>query len=87
MPNLHASIKDLRKSKKRAAHNARLKTHIKALTRQFTDLVKEGKKAEAETLRRKLQQIVDKASKVFVLHANNAARRVAKATKTVSKMK
>ena len=43
MPNKHAAIKDLRKSKKRAITNKRLKTHIKSLTQQLMSLVKEGK--------------------------------------------
>lgn len=87
MPNKHAAIKDLRKSKKRAHANGRIKTHLKTLTRQAKDLVKEGKKTEAQDIVRKLQQALAKATKVNVLHRNSASRKLSSATKMVSKLK
>ena len=87
MPNKHAAIKDLRKSKKRANANSRMKTHMKTLTRQLKDLVKEGKKTEAQTVVRTLQQALAKAAKTNVLHRNSASRKLSSATKMVSKLK
>jgi small subunit ribosomal protein S20 len=87
MPNKHAAIKDLRKNKKRAIANGRMKTHLKTLSRQLKDLVKEGKKAEAQEVARKLQQNLDKAAKKNVLHGNNASRKLSGATKMISKLK
>ena len=87
MPNLHASIKDLRKSQKRTERNHRMKTHIKALTRQLTDLAKAGKKAEATEISKKLQQAFAKATKNFVVHKNNAQRHTSKAVKLVANIK
>jgi ribosomal protein S20 len=84
MPNKHAAIKDLRKNERRALRNARLKTHVKALTKQFKDLVKVGKKSEAMAMSSKLQQATDKAAKNHVLHFNKARRMNSAASKMVS---
>ncbi len=87
MPIKQAAIKDLRKNHKRAAKNLRLKTHMKHLTRSLTDLVKDGKAAEAKETLSKLQQILAKAAKTHVLHGNNAQRKIASAFKLVAKAK
>ncbi len=76
MPNKHAAEKDLRKNVKRAAKNNRMKTHVKSLSKQLITLVKEGKKDEAKTLGRKLQQALAKAAKNHVFHPNKAARKI-----------
>ncbi|MBP7134401.1 30S ribosomal protein S20 [Patescibacteria group bacterium] len=86
MPNKHAAIKDLRKNKKRALHNKRMKTHIKSLTQQLVSLVKEGKKSEATTAAQKLQQTLNKASREMIIHRNNASRKTAKAQLMVNKL-
>ncbi len=75
MPNKHASVKDVRKSKRRAARNARLKTHVKAVTKQMNDLLKTGTAVDIKVLSAKLQQVVDKAAKNHLFHPNKAARR------------
>ena len=87
MPNKHASIKDLRKSKKRAITNKRLKTHIKSLTQQLLNLVKEGKKADATGIAQRLQQTLGKATRENIIHRNNAGRKTAKAHSLINKMK
>lgn len=76
MPNKHAAIKDLKKNKRRAAKNARIKTHLKALLHQFQALAKEGNKKEASTLAPKIQQAFAKAARHHVIHANKAARKI-----------
>ena len=76
MPNKHAAIKDLRKSAKHAERNNRLKTHVKALTKQLTGLMKDGKKDEAKELGKKLQQAIAKGAKNSVFHANKASRKI-----------
>lgn len=87
MPNKHAAVKDLRKNRKRAELNARMKTHIKALSSQFKALTKEGKKKEAQDLARKLQQALDKAGKTMVFHKNKASRRVSSVQRSAGAMK
>jgi len=74
MPNKHAAIKDLRKNKRRAAKNSRMKTHTKSLLRQVRLLISQGKKTEALALAPKLQQTLDKAGKTGVVHKNKSAR-------------
>ncbi len=84
MPNKTAAIKDLRKNQKRALKNARMKTHVKALTAQVKLLVKEGKKKELAEVANKLQQVIDKAAKTFVLPKNTASRKVSSLHKLVN---
>lgn len=87
MPNKHAAIKDLRKNKKRAVTNKRLKTHIKSLTQQLLSIAKEGKKAEALTIAQKLQQALGKATRENIIHRNNAARKTSHAHQVLNQMK
>jgi ribosomal protein S20 len=87
MPNKHAAIKDLRKSKKRAITNKRLKTHIKSLTQQLMSLVKEGKKTDATGIAQKLQQALGKATRENIIHRNNASRKTSNTHRMVGKMK
>lgn len=77
MPNKHAAIKDLRKNQKRAAHNARIKTNIKALFKKSKELIAAGKSTEATDVIRAFQKAVDKAAKVGVVHKNLANRKKA----------
>lgn len=85
MPNKHAAIKDLRKNVKRHAHNTKIRTNIKALTKQLTDLSKAGKHEEMKEIVKKLQQAVAKAAKVNVIHRNQSSRRISKAMKLANK--
>lgn len=75
MPNKHAAIKDLRKNKRRAATNLRIKVNVKALYKKGMALLKDGKTKEATELARVFQQAVDKAAKVSVVSRNTAARK------------
>lgn len=87
MPNKHAAIKDLRKNERRAARNARLKMHVKALTKQLKETVKAGKKTEAIEVSRKLQQASDKAAKNHVLHFNKTRRMASASSKMIAAIK
>jgi small subunit ribosomal protein S20 len=87
MPNKHAAIKDLRKSKKRTVANRRMKTHVKSLIHQFENLLKEGKKTEAAALAPKLQQALDKAGKGNVIHPNKASRKLSSVHRALVKAK
>ncbi len=85
MPNKHAAIKDLRKNHRRAARNARLKTHVKALERNWKPLLKEGKPAtEVREAVQKLQQTAAKAAKNRVIHRNKAARLMSRAHRALN---
>ena len=85
MPNKHAAIKDLRKNVRRAARNARLKTHVKHLLRKTEDLLKEGKATEAKVAATTFQQIADKAAKNRVISKSLANRKKGKLMKALAK--
>lgn len=76
MPNKHAAVKDLRKNKRRAARNLRMKTHVKTLTKKINELLKAGNAAEAKALFPKAQQAIAKADKKNLLHTNKASRNI-----------
>jgi small subunit ribosomal protein S20 len=81
MPNKHASVKDLRKTKRREAQNLRLKTHARALLRKANDLIKEGSAADVKAAIIAFQKIADKAAKNHVINRNAANRRKSKLMK------
>ena len=84
MPNKHAAVKDLRKNERRALRNARLKTHVKSLSKQLKEVVKAGNKTEAIEVSRKLQQAAAKAAKNHVLHFNKTRRMTSAAHKLIA---
>ena len=84
MPNKHAAIKDLRKNKKRAARNSKMKTHLKALDRHWKAFLKEGKLDEAKVVMTNLQKALGKAAKNAVIHKNKASRRVSSMHRAIS---
>ena len=84
MPNKHAAIKDLRKNARRAARNARLKTHVKHLLRKTTDLVKAGSTQEAKVAAVDFQKIADKAVKNRVMTKSLANRKKSAVMKAVA---
>jgi len=88
MPILHASIKDLRKSKKRTKHNQRIKNNLRILTKKLQVLItQEGKRNEALELARKLQQALAKAAKVQAIKPNKASRKISTVYKQINKTK
>lgn len=87
MPTKHAAIKDLRKSRKRAARNLRLKTHTKQLLKKAQTLLKEGKVAEAKAVAHAFQQIADKAAKQRVMTRNAINRKKATLMRAIAKAK
>ncbi len=84
MPNKQAAIKDLRKNKRHAAINHRIKTNVKALFKKGIAIVKDGKKAEAIEAARLFQQAVDKAAKHHVISKNASRHKKAALMKSVN---
>ena len=84
MPNKHAAIKDLRKNARRAARNARLKTHVKHLLRKTTDTLKEGSPQEAKAAAIAFQKIADKAVKNRVISKSLANRKKSSVMKALA---
>ena len=75
MPNKPSAEKELRKSKKRAAHNLRLKTHVRTLFKKCVDMINAGKLDEAKKLAIQFQKAVDKAAKISVVSENRSRRK------------
>lgn len=87
MPNKHAAIKDLRKNKKRSAHNSRVKTHVRFLLKKGSDLVAGGNAKEAQEAIKALQKAIDKAAKLGIIDPNKAARKKSTLMKALSAKK
>lgn len=87
MPNLQNAKKALRQSEKREKLNRGYKNRVKKLTREFSDLTKEGKMDEAKKLLPSLYKAIDKATKKNVLHKNTASRRKSSLARAVAPKK
>lgn len=77
MPNKQAAIKDLRKNRRQATRNARLKIHVKTLYKKGLGITKDAPKEDVSKAVSAFQQAVDKASKRGVLSKNAASRKKA----------
>jgi small subunit ribosomal protein S20 len=86
MPNKHAAIKDLRKNKRRAVRNARVRTNVKALLKKSRELAASGS-ADLKASALKLQQAIDKAVKSGVIHRNAGNRKKAAIMKKLNAKK
>lgn len=78
-------MKELRKTKKRTVHNARIKTNIRALVSKSKQLITKGDLVEAKKAISALQIAVDKAAKVNVISKNSASRKKSRIMKMLSK--
>lgn len=85
MPTKHAAIKDLRKNRKRAVHNARIRSHVRFLLKKNQELISSGDISGARQAASALQQALDKAAKVGVLSRNKADRKKSKFMKSATK--
>ncbi|MDQ7815374.1 MAG: 30S ribosomal protein S20 [Patescibacteria group bacterium] len=85
MPNKQASIKHLRQTKKRQAHNDKLKSYIKFLTNASKKALDAKNFEEAKTHIAHFQQIMDKAVKVGIVKKNKASRKKSTLMKSLAK--
>ncbi len=85
MPNLKASIKDLRKSGRRNENNLRTKRRYKAAVKEFkTNLEKNDLEASKKSLS-KTYKLLDKAAKTKLLKKQTASRKKSRLTKILNK--
>lgn len=77
MANKKSALKELRKTKKRTAHNNSMKTHFKHLFRECTDLIQAGETNKAKEKAIEFQQIADKAAKRHIISKNRVNRKKA----------
>jgi len=85
MPNKVNAEKALRQTKTRTERNLKVKKQIKWVEKQIAKALADKKKDEALKLTKDLQQIVDKAIKNHVLHANTGNRKKSRTVKRIQK--
>lgn len=84
MPIKKASIKDLRKTKKRTARNTGVKRQVEYLVKNLEELISEKKTAELKAALTATIKKIDKAGKTGVLHKNTASRMKSRLTRRVN---
>jgi len=87
MPVKPAAFKDLRKSKKRAELNKKIKSDIQALTRKVRKAVSAQDADKAIDWLKQLIKKIDKAAQKKVVKKNTAARNKSRLTRTVNALK
>ena len=85
MPRLNASIKDVRKTKKRTLRNITVRTQVKRAVKAAVKAIENKKDAAA--LISKACSAIDKAVKNGVFHKNTGARKKSKLVKKLNKSK
>ncbi len=74
MPNLQASIKDLKQTKKRSVFNGRIRRRMKESVKSFNDAIKAGDSKSAEERLPRAQKMLDKAAKNGIIKKGTASR-------------
>ncbi len=87
MPLIKSAIKRARQSTVRHTRLTPFKTKMKTMIKKITDLVKEGKKTEAQAVLAEAYKAIDTAAKKGVVHRNTADRRKALVARMVSTKK
>ena len=85
MPNKPSAIKELRKTKKRTAHNARIKMNVKALHKKCLELLAAGKLDEAKKAAALYQKAIDKAALHMVVSKNRSNRKKSALMRAINK--
>ncbi len=85
MPNLKASIKDLRKSKKREAENLRMKRRYKTAIKELKTNLEKGDLENSEKSLSKSYKLLDKAAKTKLLKKETVSRKKSRLTKLFNK--
>ena len=75
MANLKSSIKRIRSSRRRAAHNQIVRSTARTYVKKARRLIAEGNLDQAQVVVTQAMSALDKAAQKGVIHRNNAARR------------
>ena len=86
MPNLKASIKDLRQTKRRTLYNDRLRKRVKKSIKNFQELVKSEKRDAASKSLKQTYKVLDKAAKKNIISKGNASRRKSRLASQLNKL-
>jgi small subunit ribosomal protein S20 len=81
MANIASQEKRIHRAERERMENRRRTSQVKTWFRRLEDAVKAGDEARADAELRELTSRVDKAVKSGALHANNGARKKARATR------
>ena len=84
MPIIKSAIKRVRQQEKRRQRNLITKDRYKALVKEFTTLIENGKKAEAAKMYPTVQKAIDMAAKKNLLHDNTAGRKKSQLAKMIA---
>jgi small subunit ribosomal protein S20 len=81
MANIHSQQKRILRSERERSENRRYTSKIKTLFRRLEASAGSGDAAEVDAVHRELVSTIDKAVKRHALHANNGARKKARAAR------
>ena len=81
MANIHSQIKRIQRSERERLENRKYTSRIKTYLRRLEERVAAGDDSGAEADHRELVSTIDKAVKRGALHANNGARKKARAAR------
>jgi small subunit ribosomal protein S20 len=81
MANIHSQKKRILRSERERLENRQYTSRIKTLFRRLEDTARGGDAETAEATHRELVSTIDKAVKRHALHANNGARKKARAAR------
>jgi small subunit ribosomal protein S20 len=85
MANIASQKKRIARSEREHDENQRLRSAVKTHFRRLESAVESGDDAAADAAHRELTSKIDKAAQTGALHANNAARKKAKAARIRAK--
>jgi len=84
MPNTASTKKRVRQTESRTERNKYRRTNMRTAIRKVREAVEAGDKAVAQTLLHDAYKQIDKAARQHILHANNAANKKSRLTRTVN---
>ena len=87
MPQTASAKKALRVSARRRAVNDRWRKNLRSALRQIKDAIGANDKKQAVSLFEKTQSVIDRATRHRIIHPNTAARKKARLTQAINKIK
>lgn len=87
MPIIKSAKKRVLQNAKHRQRNFRVRSRVHEVVRNLTDLIKEGKKAEALIALSQAYKVIDTSVKKNILHKNTANRQKSALSKAVDAIK
>ena len=84
MPNTASTKKRVRQTEKRTLRNKFRRSNMRTAIRKVREAVDAGDKSAAQSLLHDAYKQIDQAARVHILHANNAANKKSRLTRTVN---